>query len=376
MNYSVSIAGDKELRDCRETWNHIAARMRLPSIFCTWEWIYTWWEVFGKCNRPVILHIKRGTELKGILPLAVRWAFLNQYWATGRVLEFCGAKDLYPDHLDIICAPEDENICAKSIFGYFSRMYRGWDVLQLDLMQSDSPLATWSGTPGENGAHPYMQLRNTSKAHYLPIDRSFEEYFGGFEKKRRYNLMSRRKKLLEGHGMRYLPCEPAQEREGLELLFELHRLRARRKGLRSSFDRPVVRAFHGALVERMRPMGWIALRFLQSERETIAVSYNFTYCGRVFSFQKGIDPRWERYGPGTVLYYDLIREAFTAGMIEYNFLHGDESYKAEWTPSFRQLVSLAIFRGSPLGKFSRAMISAKERLRDRIVHNNPKDNSR
>jgi len=83
--YTVKVASIDEFRESKEAWNELVSKLAFPSIFCTWEWIYTWWEHFGDKYQLLILFIYEGAELKGIFPLALRKSVLKNDWLTGRI---------------------------------------------------------------------------------------------------------------------------------------------------------------------------------------------------------------------------------------------------------------------------------------------------
>ena len=58
--YTVKIATLKQFQESKEIWNRLASEMVFPSIFCTWEWVYTWWEHFGESYEPVIFFVCEG----------------------------------------------------------------------------------------------------------------------------------------------------------------------------------------------------------------------------------------------------------------------------------------------------------------------------
>ena len=104
----------------------------------------------------------------------------------------------------------------------------------------------------------------------------------------------------------------------------------------------------------MRDKGWISLRFLESDDQTISGAYNFVFENRCFSYQKGFDPAWDRFGPGKVMVYELLQEAFSEDRIELNFLQGDEPYKSDWTPHVRPLFGGNVYNRSFSGAFARS----------------------
>lgn len=359
--YKVKLISINEFKESKDAWNKLALSMNFPSIFCTWEWIYTWWEHFGRDYEPVILFVYKDAGLVGILPLAyhkTKNGILNS-----RKLIYCGSNELYPDHLDIICAKEDADDCLNAIFEFFSSEYKDWDVLNISLFSEDSSLLHFLN---RNILYFASEIRQASVAPYIVLSGSFEEYISRFDKKQRYNLRSRRKKLYEQYGFKYVSSEPLQEQEGLKTLFALHEKRAKRKNIVSSFSGKNIINFHNTLVQRINKNGWLSLRFLRNKNELIAVSYNFIFGGTVFSYQKGLDPAWEHYGPGTVILCELINEAFSNGNIEYNLLHGGEEYKNQWTKSQRQLFTVNIYNKTLRANLAETVSKSKDLLKGNL----------
>jgi len=69
---------------------------------------------------------------------------------------------------------------------------------------------------------------------------------------------------------------------------------------------------------------------------------NFILPDRVWFYQGAYSEEYRKYYPGGVLHFCAIRHACQAGLSEYDFLRGDEPYKAEWTNGQRSLRYLAI----------------------------------
>ena len=361
--YKAKIATLDEFRICREAWDNLALSMRFPTVFCTWEWIHTWWEHFGAKNTLAIVFIYDDTELKGILPLFVYRTLFKGGWLTGRILSYCGTTDVYPDHLDIICASHDTEECMAAVESFLSTQYRAWDVIQLPLITEDSALASWTRT----GGFPFkVGINEASVAPYIPLTEDFERYIGRLDKKTRYNVRSRRKKLYDQHRFEYVICGAGEEKEGLEAIFHLHELRAKKKGITSTFEGGKIRAFHDSLIDRVRDKGWISLSLLRNETDTIAASYNFMFGNRVFSYQKGNHPAWGQFGPGSVILHECIQDAFSRGFEEYNLLQGNEAYKYDWTLQARPLLTANIFNSTVNGRLSLGGFYLKQRIKGMV----------
>lgn len=334
------IATLDEFRSARDIWNRLVLSMAQPCVFLTWEWFYTWWEHFGDADRELlILFVYRDDQLRAILPL---------FRERNGSVWFCTANDLYPDHLDIIAAPGDVEDCLTSIHSFLAGPETSWVTIELPMVTAESGIYGWFCKNTARGlSRIRVEVARASVASYISLDGDFESYFASLDKKQRYNIRTRRNRLIREHGIQYVVCPP--RRRALASLFELHRSRAQRKGIISSFAEDRVLAFHDAFIARAEPHGWIWLCFLEGPQGPIAGGYNLVFAGRVYSYQKGIDPAWERYGPGTVLLYELVQESFQRGMREYNFLQGGELYKSEWTSKRRTLYTLRLYRDGMAG---------------------------
>ena len=373
--HRTSIASLEDFRKLRPVWDELLLGMEYPIVFLTWEWIHTWWEHFGDSNRePVILIVSDGEKVKGILPLYAERMILRNYWLNGRILSHCSATELFPDHIDIIAAPDQARECLRSIVHFLATEYRDWDVVRIPMVASSSRLLGWLRDDAVAELCLDLDVEQESVAYYIPINATFDEYFDRFDAKQRYNIRSRVKKLYQQHGVRYATCD-GEQAKCLQRVFALHRQRATRKGIASSFVSPRVHAFHEALAARILERNWLSVRCLERESEVIAASYNFEVAGRVFSYQKGFDPQWERYGPGNVLIYELIREAFANRRLEYNFLQGNEAYKSVWTQDYRTLSSVNIYNDSLLGRAARSGYRLKRALKRRFGRQHVQESS-
>jgi CelD/BcsL family acetyltransferase involved in cellulose biosynthesis len=364
--YQTTIASLDDLKKMRDAWNALLLKMDFPTVFLAWEWIDTWWEYFGGEGRElVILTVTDQGVLKGILPLYAAHAVFRHHWLTGRVLTFCTSEDLYPDHLDIISAPEDSAACLDSVFRFLSSKHLGWDVMRVPMVTETSRLAGWLKQGAVRSLGLDFDLEPASIAPYISLNGVFEDYLGRFDSKQRYNIRSRKKKLYDQRGFYYAACKPDSV-ECLHNVFDLHHRRAQRKKYKSTFTDSRILAFHESLARRIADRGWISLRTIRKDSEVIAASYNFDISGRNLSYQKGIDPAWERFSPGKVLMYELIQEAYAKGLREYNFLQGNESYKRMWAKEYRTLFNSNVYNSTFLGSVARNSYCLKRALKKRL----------
>ncbi|WP_372522405.1 GNAT family N-acetyltransferase [Sulfuricaulis sp.] len=356
---TVHRATEQEFLESRIAWNRLVSAMRFPSPFCTWEWIYTWWKQFGNAHELVSLFIYRDDELHGILPLFRRRTTAVIQWLKGTTLDYCGATEVYPDHLDILCASENAVACVDASCNFLTANLPGWAWARMPMLARDSDLLRALTLPR---GKLQTTVRQVSVAPYVALTGSFEEYLAKLPKKDRYKIKSPRKKLLEEGKLRYAAFEPADFETALRTLFELHARRADAKGITSTFGRSPVFEFHRALLQRLPPND-VVFRCLKDETGIVAVLYGFRCGDRIFFYQLGYNPDWSWASPGVVLVSEAIREAFATGCTEFNFLQGDEPYKHTFTREARALFDCHVYNATFSGRLARGAFGLRERLK-------------
>jgi len=358
--YKVKIASKNEFYESKDTWNKLASQMQLPSIFCTWEWIYTWWEHFGKDYKLLILFVYNDSEIKGILPLASQRRIVKNGGLIGNILCYCGSRETYSDHVDIICPQKEAELCLEAIFAFLLSEYKEWDVLNLSHISDGNPLVTWF----QNEDLPYdFEMRQVSIAPFIHVSCSFDEYVKRLGSDRRYKLKRNKKRLLEQHNIRYMPHAPTSNSEGLKYLFDLHEQRAKSKDIESTFIGAHIFDFHNSLMQRLSKNGWVWLRFLGNEEKIVAVFYGFSF-GKILSYyQMGFDPEWEYYSPGALILMNVFEEAFYNGMEECDLLRGSEKYKTIWTTNHRNLFTVNIYNKTFDGYLSKLISYSRELIK-------------
>lgn len=364
--YKVDLIDMEKLRDSRDSWNALVAVMKTPSFFCTWEWVYTWWEHYGNSYLPVILFIYDDEELKGILPLALH---ISSGIMRTRTLSYCTSVELFPDHVDIISSDSDAEQCIKAALAFLTSQYSKWDVIMVSFVSEESSIFT---TISGKGLGLNAKFTQGSVSPYISVNSSFEEFMCGIDGNIR-NAIVRKQKKLNAQGFKYTICEYDKLSQGVSDLFHLHELRANSKNIKSSFTGQKLFDFHSDLIMRTDGEGKPWLRFIGKSEKVIAAFYGFSCGDRLFYYQIGFDPEWEQYSPGTILMYEVIKEAFSKGYREFDFLRGNEAYKTSWTKRQRPLYSISVYnrtlRASIYMKISRTKAMIKQKIKELQAYN-------
>src|SRR5690242_1252065 len=125
------------IRDCETfkklepEWNALLQENRSSSIFLTWEWISTWWEIFGKdFEMRVLIDRDENGKLRGIAPLMIghdKGSFGRNF----RCLMIIGQRgDTLAEYLDFIIHPGCEKEVVDSFVGYIvNELAADWDYI-------------------------------------------------------------------------------------------------------------------------------------------------------------------------------------------------------------------------------------------------------
>lgn len=353
----VRILKTEDIKAAGADWDRLLIGGSLPSPFCSLDMILPWLDHYAGEYDPVTLGVFENGSAKGFMPLSMSKTGL----LGSRVLTFCGSAELYSDHLDIVSSQQDSGACLEAVWDFLRGEELSWEAFDISLVSSKSAIMRYAPDfPGMS-----WEVREKSVAPYIDLSCGFDAYMSGFNGKHRYTLKKKTRRLFE-QGFSYSACVPGGVEAGVSELFRLHRLRAESKGIDSTFHGEKLLSLHKAVAASMNSKGLLWLRFLEREDAKIAAFYGFELGGRLFYYQFGIEPEWEQYSPGTVLMYKVIEEAFSKGLIEFDFLRGAEAYKSDWANNKRTLYSMKAYNKSVRGDLSRTVFKSKDFLKKNV----------
>jgi CelD/BcsL family acetyltransferase involved in cellulose biosynthesis len=337
--------------------------MRRPTIFSTWEWIHTWWKHFGRGYGLFVLFVRRGDELVGILPLARRLEWIEEALLPGRVLGYCGSRELYSDHVDVIAAEKDASECVGAVIEFLHREYRDWDVLRLSHVGEDSSVLSFVRASSIPFA---FHARVVSSSPYLRLGGTFDEYRATLSRAGRSKLKRAWTVAREQLGLIYDAPRDVAVPGAIREAFQLQNLRAAEKGVTSNFRGEPLASFHAEFATLADGEGRLRMRFLRYGGRPIAFWYCFALHGRVYAYQQGFDPEWGDRKVATVLLYDVIDEACREGMTELDLLRGASDFKSRWTEHQRDLLDVTLYNNTLPGAWIRQMSRGRDALAGRV----------
>ncbi len=325
-------------------WEAIHRAAGARSGFATWPWLRAWWaEIEHPPGASLRLYVARaGGAVVGIAPT----------YLDGRVLRMLGETRVGSEHLDLLVADAHRAAVAAAIAGAIAND-DALDAVELVDLVEGSALAEGLAAAGLIGAvdEAWQVLP------YLPLPGSAAAWEASMSSNMRYNVRRKLKRLSQRYPAARLVVVDQEDAlpAALDRLFELHARRWETKGQAGNFVRDDVRAFHRRVAPALLEREVLRLYQLEVEPGRIAATL---YClrsgGREQYLQAGFDPAFEDVSAGFCLMARVIAAAADAGVTEFDFLRGTESYKTHWATAQRTTRRFAAARPTTRGLLWRA----------------------
>ena len=321
----ATITRIEQLCELEPEWNQLLRSSSSNTVFLTWEWIATWWRVYGKSASLNVLVARDHGTLVGIAPLKrITVRLLGQEFDR---IEFIGSgSDVTPEYLDVIVRRGYEAAVATAFAETLAAESRP-HVLDLRPLRPDSVAVTHLESRLGNGGRsrrvldavcPVLDLPGSIEAFLQGRSRNYKKKIGEYQRRCRRELAATVR----------MSASQEDVRRDMEMLATLHR---KRWGAQTrSFVSDEYIQFHQDLAKQALDHGWIRLFSLESRSRTVAMLYCFAYDGHYYYYQGGWDPDFVRNRVGLVLMHQAIQQSIIDGARVFDFLRGEEAYKGRW----------------------------------------------
>jgi CelD/BcsL family acetyltransferase involved in cellulose biosynthesis len=326
-------------------WNRLLEQSSSNTLTLTYEWLSTWWEVFGEGRELYILLAIVGNEVIGIAPMLKRT--VQHYGVLPfRRIEFLAsgeeeADEICSDYLDFILKKGREEEALKTIFKYIQEEDSDWDeVLLTDISGESRNQPLLKSLCEDNGTR--LQTMRDELCVYLQLPTSWNELINNLPRSFRRKINKDRRTFAAYQGELKIIESSEGFEEGFAALVELHQQRWMSKGMPGVFSSEKFSRFHRLFAPKAIKNAWLKLYVALKDGRPVAAIYNFAYNEKVHAYQSGF--RQEDSGvnsPVILLRSFAIEHAIGSGFKEYDFLKGKEgSYKFKWLPQTRNIVQL------------------------------------
>lgn len=351
-------------------WRELNEKARAGCLFLGPEWLMPWWKHFGGGRALRVICVRDGHQLVGLLPLFLET--VRYGGVPARRLAFLGDGATGCDYLDLIADPGGEMEVLEAALGQLSAL--DWDVCDLDGLWRESPTALQLSQRFPAGRASGGVVRDGRLRYvcpHIPLRGSWEQYLDGLGRKE--NLKRREKWLGRQPGVSIVCGRTVEEAvKGCDEFLGLHRARWAVDGGSDGLADERHENFHRDAVKLLAGRGWLRMYTLYAARRPVASVYGVVHRGKFLYYQSGFDPAWGNKSVGLVLLARTVQDAYAEGLREFDFLRGNEGYKAEWSRGERWTIQLRLWRGVR-GRLARAGHEATLFGRETVKAALPKD---
>ena len=322
---ATTITDEDGLARHEHEWRTLADQCVTATVFQTFEWNAAWWRHYG--HRPGrrlrLLSFRDGQgRLVGLAPL------MTSFWygTPLRRLSFLGTGA--SDYLDLIAAPGSESAVADAFYAELTRR-NDWHVADLHQQREGGLLRSHPGAPA---AGLTRLVVDGERCPYIALPDEWDALTRQFGKKTRTNIGYHDRSLQKVYTVDVgFVTDPDTLGVEMTRLFELHQRRWNQRWLPGVFGSKSVRKFHRDVAQSLLGRGWLRLFYLRLDGQTQACLYCFAFGDRVCYYQGGFEPTLAKWSLGTVLTARALQSAIQEQRSVFDFLRGDEPYKAKWT---------------------------------------------
>ena len=329
-----------ELHGLRAEWETLLDQARSTTVFQSWEWVTSWYEIFGDKGQLRIITLRNEDgQLIAIVPCSLTTSRPGM-----RTLSLLGVGADFTEYVDAIVHREYEATAAQAIASIWDEWAADWDLLSLPNLPAESPLIR--AVPGlTSRGYRVREVEGGGARRSLPD--TWEKFYRSLVKSMKQNSNNYANRLRrEGHEEQMIVVDdPQRLDEILDTFFRLHRMRAE-SDLQpphwNYFALSRRRAFLTTVARRMLERGWFWPCTLYVDGAVAAVQLSLVYRDCLYRSYSGFDPKWAANGVMTILTRRCIERAIEHGIGEIDFLSGINQEKLRWGAQPRALRSLVL----------------------------------
>jgi len=351
------VLGDGELAALADAWNRLAGDVP----FRRHEWLEAWWRHYGTADMEsfVLTVADAAGTLVGVAPFC-----LEKSKSRGWVVRFLGSGEVASDYVGVLAADGHEAAVAHEFARWLSREGAGeWDLIDLDGIAPDDVVTLGLAAELESRGH-MLNRRERFRTWRVPLPGDWNQYLMGLSKSRR----DRARQLLRrnfdtGRAVLHVVAEADEVTRGIDVLRTLHQSRRESLGEAGCFASARFGTFHADVARKFLELGRLRLQWLELDGRPVAAEYSLGGGDTVYYYQSGFDADFANAKPGWLALIASLRLAIGQGFRCFDFLRGDEAYKASWGAESRPLIELRIVGRSPSARLRNAAWVAAEGMK-------------
>jgi CelD/BcsL family acetyltransferase involved in cellulose biosynthesis len=319
----------------RSRWNELSGGVP----FRAWEWLERWWRYYG-CDDEGQPAAGRELLLLAVWDDQENFAGAAPWYrettrAGTRLVRFLGDGEVCSEYPTILCRPELSEAVARSLAEWLTAANEsgddsndGWDRLDLTPVDvNDSVVALLLENLESVGSR--VEREEAAACWRVAFPATWDEYLAKRSKQARNRLRSAHRTWIEtGKVVLRSSLSAGEAERAFDVLVDLHQRRWESRGLPGCFSSKPFLDFHRDVWKSFSAAGKALIWWLEANGKPLAADYALLSGDAMCGYQSGIDPEQLEMQPGQLMNLVALRTALEEGYKAYDFLRGDEPYKA------------------------------------------------
>jgi CelD/BcsL family acetyltransferase involved in cellulose biosynthesis len=317
------VTDSRQLKTLAADWQRLAGG--IP--FRTPGWLLSWWEHYGVGRELCVLAVHDDAgALRGLAP----W-FVESTAAHGKTLAFLGSGEVCSDYLGLLAEDEHRDAVADAVADWLiAEQGKQWDLLHLTGVTAGEPSIVRL-LQRLNEAGLTVHERPGLNTWRIEIESDWETYVESLSKSHRKQVRRVDRRLVEtGEATLHITKTPEELATSLDILVNLHQKRRLSLGEPGCFADPRFTGFIRAAAPRLLAADMLRLSWIELKGQPISIEFQLAGGGITYAYQAGLDPAALDEEPGRIINIATLKHAIQSGQRAFDFLRGDEPYKAHW----------------------------------------------
>lgn len=344
LDFDIRLVGDDlALAALRDDWNALAGSVP----FRRYEWLAAWWRHFRRPSDELFVPLVYDADgqIIGLAP----WYIARDRWL-GRVVRFLGSGKVCSEYVTVLAAAGAEELVAHTLAEWLATEAAArWDAVDLDGVEADDRALCELAGELVPGGHAFFQ-RNRERTWRVRLASSWNEFLGRLSKGRRAKVRVHERRLDHDNVSVRIADDPETLRQGLDIFHQLHQTRRETMGDGGCLSLPGFDAFLHDTAAELLEAGRLRLQWVEVGGQPAAVEFDLLGDETLYYYQTGMNPEMAEISPGWLLQVASLKRAIDDGLTYFDFLRGDEAYKASWGAQPRQLAQICVASRRPLSR--------------------------
>ena len=308
-------------------WAELEEAGACPTLFVSLAWIGVWARHFTAGAAPTVLVGYQGGVPVGLTPLFTR--------SRGPAELPVNFLALRAEFLLAEGSPDDFVAAALTYL-----RGRGLSLVLRNLPRESPSRGSLERTARRSG---YLMGERASRlTPFVDTTGTWDDYLSGVPKKRVTRWQRRVRKLEQQAGMAVRRFDSDVGVDDLIDRFIEADSRSWREERGTSISGRGLSAFYKEMWAALAEKGWLRPYWVEHEDRVAAFVLGAVHRGTYYALKTAYDEAYSSLSPGTCLFYEVIGDAFRAGLSRVDFLGEPARWKGEWATGHQAHVSVEL----------------------------------